>query len=434
MKSAVMVILAAGVGKRFWPFTTDKATFPFLGKPLVDYSIPRTLPPQIARIVVVANTHNAGYFSHYRFPVPHDVVIQGDVPGMAGAVLAAGKHIGNHPMIVSIADDLADPELLFSIARKAKPDVFGVLTIWKPHTYFPGGYVVFRENRPVGIVEKPDPQKRPSDYVYFGGQYFANGERVLRALETLKGAPDDRYERMLTELMKTERFETVISDRAFVSLKYPWHVLDAMHYLFRHHFTPTRGTNVDIHNNVSIVGAVSIGNNVKIFENTKIVGPVFIGDNTIIGSNNIIRESMIGQNCVTGFNTDIARSYIGNDCWFHTNYVGDSVLEGNVSMGSGSVLANLRLDEGTIASSVGGARISTQRNKLGAMIGKDVRIGVNTSIMPGVKVGSNSMIGAGLTLDSDIPADSFCYGKTELVIRKNTSVVGIDRSAFRSKI
>jgi len=434
MKSIVMVILAAGVGKRFWPFTTDKTTFPFMGKPLVDYSIPRDLPPEVSRIVVVANKVNAGYFSHYPFPVPHDVVLQGDVPGMAGAVLAAAKHIGNRPVIVAIADDLADPGLMSSVFRKAKPDVFGILTIWKPRTYFPGGYVVFRDSRPAGIIEKPDPKKTPSEYVYFGGQYFADGGKVIQILEKLKGNSDDLYERMLTELMKTERFETVISDHAFVSLKYPWHVLDAMDYLFRHHFTPTRGAHIDIHNNVSIVGEVAIGSNVKIFENTKIVGPVYIGDNTIIGNNNIIRESIIGNNCVTGFNTDIARSYIGNDCWFHTNYVGDSVLEGNVSLGSGTVLANLRLDEADISSSVGGTRLSTQRNKLGAMIGRDVRIGVNASIMPGVKIGTNSKIGAGITLSTDVPSDSFCYGKTELVTRKNTSAVGVDRTAFKSKI
>ena len=41
---------------------------------------------------------------------------------------------------------------------------------------------------------------------------------------------------------------------------------------------------------------------------------------------------------MTGFNTDITRSYIGDNCWFHSNYIGDSVLEGNVSMGSGAAI------------------------------------------------------------------------------------------------
>ena len=187
-------------------------------------------------------------------------------------------------------------------------------------------------------------------------------------------------------------------------------------------------------NIVILEGPVRIGNNVKVFENTKIVGPTYIGDNTIIGSNNIIRESMIGQHCVTGFNTDIARSYIGDNCWFHSNYIGDSVLEGNVGVGAGTVLANFRLDEGEIQSSIVGNRVNTNRNKLGAMIARDVRIGVNTSIMPGVKIGTNSLIGAGLVIDQDVPEHSFCMGKQPFEIKKNTRKVTSQRAAYKAKL
>ncbi len=172
-----------------------------------------------------------------------------------------------------------------------------------------------------------------------------------------------------------------------------------------------------------------------IFENTKIVGPCYIGPDTIIGNNNIIRQSHIAGGCVTGFNTDITRSYIGDACWFHSNYIGDSVLEGNVSMGSGSVLANLRLDEGTIWSEVGGTRINTMRTKLGTIIGRDVRIGVNTSVMPGVKIGSQSFIGAGTIIDKDISDASFCMAKSTYTLTKNHHDVGLGhRDEFKKHV
>ena len=82
------------------------------------------------------------------------------------------------------------------------------------------------------------------------------------------------------------------------------------------------------------------------------------------------------------------------------------MIEGDVSMGSGTVCANLLLDRGEIASMVRENRINTRRTKLVAPIGKNVRIGVNTSIMPGVKIGSDSMVGAGLVVNHDIPNDS----------------------------
>jgi bifunctional UDP-N-acetylglucosamine pyrophosphorylase/glucosamine-1-phosphate N-acetyltransferase len=109
-------------------------------------------------------------------------------------------------------------------------------------------------------------------------------------------------------------------------------------------------------------------------------------------------------------------------------------LEENISMGSGSVLANLRLDEQGIYSHIKGERLMTDKNKLGAIIGKNVRIGVNTSVMPGVKIGPDSMIGAGLTISQDIPESSFVTGKTELTIEKNKKQVGSDREQFKSKL
>ena len=205
--------------------------------------------------------------------------------------------------------------------------------------------------------------------------------------------------------MTKETFVMVVFEGSFASLKYPWNILDIMDILFQR-LSPHQGKNVEIKSNVVIEGPVYISDNVKIFENSKIVGPCYIGANTIIGNNNIIRHSHIGANCVTGFNTDITRSYVGDNCWFHSNYVGDSVLEGDVSMGSGTVLANLRLDRGEIASVIGENRVNTKRTKLGAMIGINVRVGVNASIMPGVKIGSNSMVGAGLVVNHDIPNDS----------------------------
>ena len=103
-------------------------------------------------------------------------------------------------------------------------------------------------------------------------------------------------------------------------------------------------------------------------------------------------------------------------------------------MGSGNVLANLRLDEGKIFSVVSGERLNTKRTKLGAIIGRHVRIGVNTSIMPGVKIGSHSMVGAGLMIDRDIPDGSFVAGGTSMTITKNTRGIQGNRDSFKQNL
>jgi bifunctional UDP-N-acetylglucosamine pyrophosphorylase/glucosamine-1-phosphate N-acetyltransferase len=103
-------------------------------------------------------------------------------------------------------------------------------------------------------------------------------------------------------------------------------------------------------------------------------------------------------------------------------------------MGSGSVLANLRLDEGEIYSLVKGQRTNTGKTKLGAMIGKNVRIGVNTSVMPGIKIGQNSFIGAGITIPEDIHDNCFVRGNGELSIEPNTKELNGNREIFKRKL
>ena len=79
--------------------------------------------------------------------------------------------------------------------------------------------------------------------------------------------------------------------------------------------------------------------------------------------------------------------------------------------------------------------MSTKRNKLGAVIGHDVGIGVNTSIMPGIKIGKHSCIGAGMVIDKDIPDESFCVSKHVYdITHNNRSVQANRRDKFKKRL
>ena len=182
---------------------------------------------------------------------------------------------------------------------------------------------------------------------------------------------------------------------------------------------------------VTIAATAAVGKNVyldegvRVLDNAVIQGPAYIGKNTIIATGALVRGSHIGSNCVIGFGSEVARSYVGEGVWTHTNYVGDSIIGNNVSFGSGAVTGNLRLDEKPIgvviqnAKSPQGEKINSHRTKLGLITGNNIRAGINTSFMPGVKIGSNSCVGAGITVAQDIPENSFVTGKWELKIKPN---------------
>lgn len=416
----IAIVLAGGVGKRFWPIKTYKSMVSFLGKPLLQHNIERLCEAGFKNIVVIANKEDKLLVENIHVSSCQlTVVVQTQPRGMADALLSARKYINNKPCLVINAEDVVDQSLYNAIAGEVLRNTSFVVGK-KVREYQDLGYIRYSKDTLVEIVEKPGKGNEPSDLVNLVFHFFPDISVFLTIVEQAASDKDDVYEKALSIYAKNAFTRIISYEGPWYPLKYPWQTLDIMGYLMQTKLKNHRGKHIDIRSNVLIDGPVYIDDSVKIFENTKIVGPCFIGKGTIIGSNNIIRASHIGPECVTGFNTDITRSYVGDGCWFHSNYVGDSVLEGNVSMGAGTVLANLRLDEGEIYSVVRNEKLNTRRTKLGAIIGRNVRMGVNTSIMPGVKIGSNSLVGAGIIADHDIPDQSFCAGTTHVTIIPNT--------------
>jgi len=430
------IVLAGGIGKRFWPMKCDKTLFPFFQKSFFEYSVCSTLPKAVKRVVIVTNAMNNAYISKLSFPVPVTTVLQSRATGMADALLSAGSEIQNSSLLIMNADDLYDMSLYDGVVEMGMSDnAFGVIPSFVTQVYRPMGYIKTEGNAVVEIVEKPQPGNEPGNKIALLGHYIQDSTVLLDELRHTRSDADDVYEKTLSHLMKKYPFREYPYTKDLATLKYPWQILDVMEILLKG-LKPYKGNNIQIKQNVIIEGPVYIDDNVKIFENTKIIGPCYIGKNTVIGNNNLIRQCHIGENCVTGFNTDLTRSYIGNDCWFHSNYVGDSVLEGNVSMGAGATCANLRLDDGEIFSITQEVlKTGTNRNKLGGIIGKDVRIGVHACIMPGVKIGSNTCIGAGSIISRDIPEDCFCKEEHTYKIVKNQKLIaGGNRDAFKNTL
>ena len=53
------------------------------------------------------------------------------------------------------------------------------------------------------------------------------------------------------------------------------------------------------------------------------------------------------------------------------------------------------------------------RRKLGAIIGHNVKTGINVTIYPGRKIGSNAFIGPGVIVDKNIPSNVLVIAKQE---------------------
>lgn len=399
-----VLILAAGDSSRLWPFS-DKGLIQFSGKQLVNYSIDQLMKFGFKDIIVVVNEQNKNKYVQMLSSYVNKqikLVLQGKVEGMAGAVISAKSHICGNPLLIIGPTDVYEDILFDQFKMVLKHAKDGILAGTKVTSYFPGAYLTIDQNVITGIIEKPDPKHVPSNIVNFVFDYFKDGNDIITAIVHTKARNDDRYELAIKNLIQKGYIFNLLTYTGFWGyLKYPWHILSLMsHYLQK--IKVTKISKSTIASSAVIEGNVFIGEGASIMEFAKIVGPAYIGSGTVIADHTLVRESMIGKNCIVGHGSEIARSYLGDHCLLHHNYIGDSVLDDHVQMGFGAHTANLRLDGQQISSTVHNIPTHSYKTKLGSMIGTLVHIGVNTSIMPGIKIGKKSHIGSGIVLDTDI--------------------------------
>ena len=379
------LILAGGIGKRLWPLTTDKALFDFAGRPLIDYVIDDLKTAGITQLVIVTNPDNHAQLQTL-YPQTQ-ITIQDQPTGMADAILTAQELISG-PILIINASDLFHPDIITAI----DPTQI-CLTGLKTTQFLPAGYFKLAGSKPIAIIEKPAEADRPSDLVKLVMDYFPDPQVLFSQLKRTKTA-DHAYEQAVTQIIKNQSVSLYHYTGRFNQLKYPWQVLSMMETILQTRLKPGRAADVSIHPTAVVDDHVTLEPGVKIMAHATVAGPSYIGARTVIGNNALVRQSMIGPDCVVGYNTEIARSWVGEKCWFHSNYIGDSVLEADISFGAGAITANFRLDQQPIK--------DTGRTKLGAIIGRGSRVGVNTSLMPGIKIGKQAVIGPGLVVKADL--------------------------------
>ncbi len=433
-----IIVLAGGEGKRMWPIQTDKCLIPFLGQPLLSHNLKKIKDVVDGEFVIISSPSSKDGIGKVasELKLHYKIAVQNEPKGMADALLSAKEYLEGEVLVVN-AEDILDPGA-FEINREVDVSLVGL----KVDKYFPGGYLrvegespstSLRVGKVQGIVEKPGEGNEPSDMVKLVVDYFKDGKKLVEYLENAKSEVDDVYEKALDQMI-SDGLEVKFKEYSgvWIPLKYPWQILDMLAY-FLDNIEQQISPGANVSEKAIIDGKVVIEEGVRVFEGAVIKGPCYIGKNVIVGNNSMIRESELEEGCVTGFNSDITRSYIGANSWFHTNYIGDSVIEGDFGMGSGAVLANLRLDDHTIRVHVNGELIDSGRHKLGLIVGKGSRVGVNASTMPGVKVGSNSFVGPGVTLYDDVEDNKKVLVKQELEVTEHTPAL-TSYDQFRDKL
>lgn len=445
-----IVVLAGGKSERIKPFY-EKPLLEFCGKTLIRHQLESLYEAGGRDFLVIGSENNTNGIDieiakfGKQFSVNVDSGKQVIDHGSAGALksLAIEKYLSggeDKGILIVSSNDILEVSAYTGLMKTVENNPgCSVILGQKVEKYFPGGYLMINEaNELQKIIEKPGEGNEPSDLINIVAHYHPAVKVLMDFVNAAHSEQDDIYETALDDMIRAGlKIKVSHYEGKWQAVKYPWHIYDAAKILFEKELHLRGGSALIANdlvkaNSAVVKGDVIIEEGVKIFENAVVVGPVYLGRGTVVANNALVRESFLGEGCVAGYNTEIARSYLGKGVWTHSNYVGDSVIGNNVSFGAGTVTGNLRLDEQNVKIEVKGQKIDSGKQKIGLYCGNNVRIGIHTSLMPGVKIGAGSMIGAAVLLGQDIAEKSFVImDKGELVIKENLATIPDERGDSR---
>jgi NDP-sugar pyrophosphorylase family protein len=404
------VLLCGGRGKRMFPIAEDKFLIDFLGKPLLQHQIEMSRDSGLSHFVIIGNPQNAAKIKQITKRIPGievEFALQRKPSGIADALRSAGELLQGEVLVINPNDVFSRSAYTKVVAAAKEASAPSHVLGYKVQGYFPGGYLqVNSRNELLHIIEKPGPGKEPSNLVNILIHWHSDSKELLSYIDTVSTSRDDVYECALDNMVKAgHKIKVIPYDDFWAPMKYPWHIFRVMEH-FLDEAQSYVAPSASISREATIEGKVILSDKVRVLENAVVRGPVYIGANSVIGNSALVRNhSHIGSNSVVGYCTEVKHSYVADNCWFHSNYIGDSVLDDDCSLGAGAVLANLRLNEQNIQIEVGDTLVDTGCDKLGAIIGRGCRIGVNASLMPGVRVGPGSFVGPQVCLSEDVAAN-----------------------------
>jgi bifunctional UDP-N-acetylglucosamine pyrophosphorylase/glucosamine-1-phosphate N-acetyltransferase len=418
MDKPLVIVLAAGEGKRFAPLVVNKTMLPFLGKPFLQHIFELLAAADLHNVLVITNKDNDEWVKSYTHSQLHiDTLLFPEPIGMGPAVLAAQEKIGDQPVMIINGVDIVDPQLLKTIVEKAM-NSYAVVAGIEMKEYFPGGYIQIDGDRATSIIEKPGAGNEPSNLVKLVFDYFSQPQEFLAKMKEFPNDNDDQYELALNALMKDHDVKFVGYHGYWQKLKHSHYILDMMELYFENKLAYYISPSAQISDKAVIEGAVYIDDSAKIEAGAVIKGPAYIGRNAIVGTHTLIRHSIIEENTVVGFGTEVARSYVGPRCALHHNFIGDSILESDINPSYGTCTANWKLLEARgVHVKLHDKKVETTREKLGAIIAKGVFFGVNCTILPGVAIGAHARIYPGSIVHQGIKAGSVLksYQKQDLI-------------------
>ncbi|MFA5246707.1 MAG: sugar phosphate nucleotidyltransferase [Candidatus Micrarchaeia archaeon] len=404
------VLLAAGASSRMWPLATakHKAFYEVCGKPLLLHTMENLAKSGVADQIILVDKRDsaaAKKAAAMAVGVTAEIVESCSHEGMGSELLGiksklpekfvvASGHSVNAGDNYSSLKDIATSAAAFCAKQMSDVSDYGKVT------FDPLGKVT-------SIEEKP---KSPRAGFRIVSTYLLS-KQFLSALEK-QPAGHYSFEAALSELVAQGDVACAKVEGYQPTLKYPWQLLALKNFIMERALPdkPVIASGAQVDESAIISGRVYIAKGAKVMENAVIKGPAYVGEDAVVGTSALVRNySCLESGAVAGFCTEVKNSLVSDSVHMHHCSVEDSIIGSNCRLAAFSVTANRRFDKENVKSDSKNGKKDTGLDFFGTVMAEGAWLGVNSSVMPGVKLGA----GAGVMPNKIAYKDVLEGGKVE---------------------
>lgn len=404
------VILAAGEGVRLLPITATrpKHLIRVGEKVILEHCLDALKANGITEVIIVTHYMSQAIRDYFgdgsKFGFKLTYVEQKAVLGTGNAASIIEPHVDSDFVLV-YGDLLFSPDAVRTVLTAYEVDkpvaILAVVAVDKPESY---GVIEFDLAKKFKrIVEKPKREEAPSNLANAGLYVFS--KEIFDVLRRVKRSVRGEWELTDAITLLAQEDKTVlvteISKSDWFDVGRPWDLLDANTWVLERMQHNVLGT---VELGAHLIGPVTVAETARVRSGAYIEGPCFIDEGADVGPNCFIRPcTSIGKNARIGNACEVKNTLIMDGTHVgHLSYVGDSILCEKCNLGAGTITANLRFDDGTVKMQIKDKVVDTGRRKLGAILGDNVKTGINSTFMPGVKVGNECWVGANVMVERDV--------------------------------
>ena len=428
------IILAAGKGDRFYPFShyRPKPMFPICNRPLLEWGVERIAAAGIRDVGIVVGHRQGRIRSHFsdghRFGCGITYIEQGEQLGTAHAVCAAAGFIGSDDFLVVYGDLFFEPTVVSQLL-----DAFTARSIAAVHHSEQLNRCIRIETDTAGNVVDYTWKPRSSTGTALSGLFVFKNEALqdlgntsdfVTNVQNGVTPPEGHEIADALALMNREgRAAAAVGiDGVCFDVDMPWEPQSVCRLAVREMALRLQASSIAatarLDSDAHIDGPVFVDEGATISKGARISGPVWIGRNThVLEGSQIASHTVIGDDCRIGPFAKVSGFVDRNN---HITFLGEFsgvILAGGrithqmqiagiygegAEFGAGTQVGTLRFDDGPTQVEVRGIRHPAPGFS-GALFGDYARTGVGTILMPGRIVGPGAMVGPGVVLMKNAP-------------------------------